>query len=132
VPLAPPPPIGLTWIVAPPSTVISYPSYPAEAKESPNANAPLSLILTEFHFLLLNRKRLFAVNRLSEEIVYDQPFPSVRQLDDPHPPHDANNADHLLITTPPHTHPIGLRHDARLVPGRPPRNRMDVVRSLRL
>ena len=38
----------------------------------PNAQPPLSLTMTEFHFLLVHKNRLLAINQLSEEIVYEE------------------------------------------------------------
>jgi len=40
----------------------------------PSHVPPLSLVLTEFHFLILNRKRLVAVNRLNEQVVFEDNF----------------------------------------------------------
>ena len=35
---------------------------------------PLSLCLTEFHFLLLRNSQLVAINRLSEETIFEEYF----------------------------------------------------------
>jgi hypothetical protein len=58
--------------------LLAYPNYPTSESKASESLPPLSLVLTEFHFLLLNKKRLFAINQLSEEIVYEENFPEAR------------------------------------------------------
>ena len=50
--------------------LLAYPQDPVTRAVIP----PLSLVVTEFHFLLLTPSRLIAINQLSEEIVYEENF----------------------------------------------------------
>ena len=50
--------------------LLAYPQDPVTRAIIP----PLSLVVTEFHFLLLTPSRLIAINQLSEEIVYEENF----------------------------------------------------------
>lgn len=58
--------------------LLAYPAYAQDSYQGEDGRRvdvpPLSLSLTEFHFLLLNQKRLVAINRLSEEVVYQDNF----------------------------------------------------------
>jgi len=54
-------------------TLTASSSFSAPSSSS-SSSTPVSLALTEFHFLLLMRNRLVAINRLSEEIVFEQVF----------------------------------------------------------
>ena len=49
-------------------------AYPADLDTIGPPSPPLSMALTEFHVFLLYPDRLIAINQLSEEIVYDEPF----------------------------------------------------------
>jgi len=52
--------------------LLPYPEFHGPSKDA--YGKPLALVLSEFHFLILNPGRLSAVNRLSEEIVYEETF----------------------------------------------------------
>jgi len=55
--------------------LLAYPATPdPSAGGAMRVQAPLSLTLTEFHFLLVLKNRLLAINQLSEEIVYEEVF----------------------------------------------------------
>lgn len=51
--------------------------YPSDNNNSSNStpNTPLSLALTEFHFLLIDPERFRCVHKLTEEVVFDQVKP---------------------------------------------------------
>ena len=50
--------------------LLAYPTDPASQRSVP----AISLVLSEWHFLLLTESRLTAINALSEEIVYEESF----------------------------------------------------------
>jgi hypothetical protein len=53
--------------------LLAYPATPDPAMGGAmRVQAPLSLTLTEFHFLLVLKNRLLAINQLSEEIVHEE------------------------------------------------------------
>lgn len=55
--------------------LLAYPALPdSSAGGALRPQPPLSLTMTEFHFLLVMRNRLIAINQLSEEIVYEEVF----------------------------------------------------------
>ena len=68
--------LTLAHFVLCPVCRVRYPEYPGVDAADSRLN-PLSLILTEFHFLLLSSNRLCAINKLSEEIVFDEHFDTV-------------------------------------------------------
>jgi hypothetical protein len=56
--------------------LLAYPSIPDPINGGMRPQPPVSLTLTEFHFLLVMKNRLLAINQLSEEIVYEEVFNS--------------------------------------------------------
>lgn len=59
------------------ASLLPYPSF--EISHSSNkVVAPLSIGLTEFHFLLLYQDRVAAICNLNEELVYEEMIPLVR------------------------------------------------------
>lgn len=63
--------------------LLPYPILPVSPSLSPNRNKvdesvlPLSMIFTEFHFVLLYRDRVMAVSILNEQVVYEDILPLV-------------------------------------------------------
>lgn len=41
---------------------------------------PIAIALTEFHFILLYKERIRAVNQLNDQIVFDELIPLVRRI----------------------------------------------------
>lgn len=54
--------------------LLTYPSVPDPATGAMRSIPPASLTLTQFHFILVHRNRLLAINQLSEDVVYEEVF----------------------------------------------------------
>lgn len=57
------------------ASLLPYPSF-----ESGVSDAPLSISVTQFHFLLLYHDRLIGVGNLDERVAYDERLPLVRRF----------------------------------------------------
>jgi len=55
--------------------LLPYPSFGASSSEIPEA--PLSLSLTEFHFILLYKNRIVGICNLDDKITYEETLPIV-------------------------------------------------------
>ena len=55
-----------------------YPTL-SDKRATPISTTPLSLTVTDFHYLLLYADRLVAVGRLNEQVVYEELLPRVRR-----------------------------------------------------
>ena len=64
--------------------LLPYPNFPQPLSTSPNNKAPelgevpISMALTEYHFLLLYRDRVVGISNLNEELAYEDILPLVR------------------------------------------------------
>ncbi|GAB5585428.1 tethering complex subunit [Umbelopsis nana] len=52
--------------------LLQYPTNPLESDEAPVDSVPLSIAMTEFHFILLYKDRIRAICHLNDEIVYEE------------------------------------------------------------
>jgi hypothetical protein len=52
--------------------LLQYPTNPAESDEPQLDFVPLSIAMTEFHFILMYKDRLRAICHLNDEIVYEE------------------------------------------------------------
>lgn len=63
--------------------LLPYPIFPSSPSVSPSRNVtipnniPISMVFTEFHFVLLYRDRVVAVSTLNEEVTYEDILPLV-------------------------------------------------------
>jgi hypothetical protein len=57
--------------------LLPYPATRLESEISAAVEAPISIALTEFHFILLYKERIRAVNQLNDQIVFDELIPLV-------------------------------------------------------
>lgn len=70
--------------------LLPYPDLPFSPSLSPSRNIataqiiPLSMVFTEFHFVLLYRDRVVAVSTLNEEVAYEDILPLVCAGHAPH------------------------------------------------
>jgi len=55
-----------------PPTSSRYPTNPLESGETQVDSVPLSIAMTEFHFILLYKDRIRAICHLNDEIVYEE------------------------------------------------------------
>ena len=55
----------------------SYPTL-SDKRVSPPSQVPLSITVTDFHYLLLYPDRLLAISRLNEQVTYEELLPRVR------------------------------------------------------
>ena len=55
----------------------SSPSLSPTRREAASAAAPMSISLTEFHFLLLYRDRVLGISNLNEQLAYEELLPLV-------------------------------------------------------
>ncbi|GAA5826993.1 hypothetical protein JCM11251_002198 [Rhodosporidiobolus azoricus] len=65
------------------ASLIPYPSFPSSAEEDGEGATPISMALTEHHFVLLYRERVVAVDILTDRVVYSESLtlpPSVTPL----------------------------------------------------
>ena len=56
----------------------SSPSLSPTRQNVPNTITPMSMALTEFHFLLLYRDRVMGISNLNEQLAYEELLPLVR------------------------------------------------------
>lgn len=63
--------------------LLPYPTFPSSPVSSPvnkvlgASNVPLSIALTEFHFIMLYRDRVVGVSTLNEQLTYEDILPLV-------------------------------------------------------
>jgi vacuolar protein sorting-associated protein 18 len=61
--------------------LLPYPLFPSSpsslGSNSPTAEMPISIALTEFHFILLYKDRIASVCNLDEKLTYEEPLPLV-------------------------------------------------------